>query len=665
MNLSPIQKFIFVSKYARWVDDLKRRETYEEAVDRYFKFFESKFGDKVPKKVFARCRSQVMDMGAMPSMRAVWTAGPALEQNNICGYNCCSLVIKDVASFAEMFFILMCGTGVGFSVERQFIKDLPVVQPFTGQHVGTHVVGDSREGWATSLRVGMETWFGGQDIEFDYSEVERGHPRGARLKTMGGRASGPEPLKRLHAAVRDIIMKAAGRQLTDIECTDIGNHIGAVTEVGGMRRAAEINFSDLGSDAMRHAKDAPIPDHRWQSNNSAVYFGRPDMVTFLREWTALAASGTGERGIFNAKAAAQACTRRAVEKLGMPWEVFSAFLRTNPCGEILLMALLGEFCNLTEVVVRADDTFADLVEKVKSAIWMGAMQACLTDFPYIRPSFKQVCDEEVLLGVSLTGQMDNPRLMTNERLQDLKEVAIRECRKACKALGRNMSAAITTGKPSGTVSQLVNCASGGHPRYARYYLRRFRLNAVDPLFRMLRDQGVKFMPENGQGPDAVEAKREALVAKGRSAAEARVLVPDWSEDQVMTWVCAFPEAAPAKAITRDQVTAIDQLEWYLKIKKNWCEHNQSISVYVRDDEWLKVGTWVWEHFDDVIGISFFPYEGAKYTQPPYEELTKEQYERALKATPEIDYSQLHLYEDDDNTTGSRLLACAAGNCETR
>lgn len=665
IEMSQAQEFIFVSKYARWVDALQRRETYEEAVDRYFNFFESKFGDKVPKKVFQRCRHQVGAMGTMPSMRAFWTAGPALEQNHICGYNCCALVIKDLPSFDEMFYILMCGTGVGFSVESRFIEQLPDVVPYTGVHVGTHVVGDSREGWATSLRVGIETWFAGKDLEFDYSEVERGHPRGARLKTMGGRASGPEPLRRLHNNIKDIIIRAAGRKLKSDECLDICNHIGAVTEVGGIRRAAEISFSDLMDEIMRHAKDAPIPPHRWQSNNSAVYFGRPDMITFMREWTALAASGTGERGIFNVKAAIGASIRRAVDKLGFTWEEFGQYLRTNPCGEILLMALLGEFCNLTEVVIRAEDTFADLVEKVKSAVWLGAMQSCLTDFPYIRPSFKQVCDEERLLGVSLTGQMDNPKLLTPERLQDLKDVAIRECRKASKALGINMSAAITTGKPSGTVSQLVNCASGCHPRYARYYIRRYRLNGVDPLFKMLRSQGLKFCPENGQGPADVEARRSALVAKGRTMEEASVLVPDWSEDQVMTWVCAFPEKAPAKAVIRDDVTAIDQLEWYLKVKQNWCEHNQSMTVYVRDTEWLKVGTWVWEHFDEITGISFLPYEEPKYDQLPYEEITKEQYEKMVQEFPKLDYSQLKYFEDDDNTTGGHILACAAGGCEAR
>lgn len=652
-TLSPAQQFVLITHYCRWVEAEGRRETtWEQPVNRYFGFMEKHFGDKVPKKVFQKSKALVLEMGVMPSMRAAWAAGPALEQNHIIGYNCCSMVFKDLLSPVELFFILMCGTGVGFSVERKFISEMPLVKNFSGMRVGIHVVGDSREGWANSLRAGLETWFNGQDIEFDYSGVR---PRGQRLKTMGGRASGPEPLKKLHSLVRDIALKAQGRQLTSVEWLDIANHIGDAVQVGGVRRASEISFSDLDDDAMRRAKDAPIPPHRYMSNNTAVYNGRPDMVTFMREWTALAASGTGERGIFNLKAAQTGAPRRGA----------SEFFRTNPCGEILLRADLGQFCNLTEVVVRSNDTFPDLIEKVKAAVWLGAMQASLTDFPYIRPSFKQICDEERLLGVSLTGQMDNPKMMTESRLQDLQEVAVRECRKACKALAQNMSVAITTGKPSGTVSQLVNCASGAHPRFSRHYIRRYRISATEPIFKMLREQGLKFTPENGQGPQDVEARRQDLISKGRTKEEAAVLVPDWHEEQVMTWVCAFPEEAPAKAITRDQVTAIDQLEWYLKIKKNWCEHNQSITVYVRDNEWLQVGTWVWEHFDDITGVSFLPYDGGKYLQAPYEEISKEKYEKMINDFPQIDYSKLGLYETDDNTAGGQTLACSGDNCEAK
>jgi len=322
-------------------------------------------------------------------------------------------------------------------------------------------------------------------------------------------------------------------------------------------------------------------------------------------------------------------------------------------------------CNLSEIVVKAGDKFDDLVEKAKVAVWLGNIQACLTDFPFLRPSFKEACDKERLLGVSLTGQMDNPKLLTDERLEDLRDFCVKTCRKASKALGINMSAAITTGKPSGTTSQLCNTASGAHPRFGKFYIRRYRISATDPLFFMMKDQGLKFSPENGQGPESVEEKRKALIDKGRSLDEAKALVPDWNESQVMTWVVAFPEAAPKACLTRHDVDAISQLEWYLKIKKYWCEHNQSITVYVKDDEWLKVGSWVYEHFDDIIGISFLPFSGGSYKQAPYEDLTEDQYKQMLKDFPKIDYSHLHKYETDDNTTGAKALACSSDGCELR
>lgn len=589
-------------------------------------------------------------MEVMPSMRAVWAAGPALEKNNIIGYNCCSLAFKDLQSIVELFYILMCGAGVGFSIEEQYISQMPPVALWTDQWLGVHVVGDSREGWADSLKAGLEAWFSGKDIEFDYSQVR---PRGARLKTMGGRASGPDPLKKLHNFVKDVVVKAQGRKLSSLELLDIGNMVAEVVVVGGVRRSSEITFSDLNDDAIRHAKDFPIPPHRYMSNNSATYHKKPDLITFMKEWTALAASGSGERGIFNLEAAKKACGRREG----------SDHFRTNPCGEINLRADTGEFCNLSEVVVRSYDTFATLSEKVKSAVWLGAIQACLTDFPYLRPSFAKMCNEERLLGVSLTGQMDNPRLMAPERLEDLKEIAIRECRKACKTLGINMSAAITTGKPSGTVSQLVNCSSGGHPRYAKYYIRRYRISGTDPLFHMMKAQGVTFTPENGQGPEDVKRRREELVKQGRGKDEAKILVPDWSEDQVMTWVVAFPEESPKSCLTRHDVGSMEQLEWYMKMKRHWCEHNQSMTIYVREGEWLKVGSWVYDNFDEISGLSFLPFDAGNYEQAPYEELTREQYLEMKKNFPKIDYSQLSKYENDDNTVGSKTLACSANGCE--
>jgi hypothetical protein len=383
--------------------------------------------------------------------------------------------------------------------------------------------------------------------------------------------------------------------------------------------------------------------------------------------------GHRERGIFNAEAASRACSRREAlwnewKRSGgtdLPWSEVGPYLRPNPCFEILLNILYGQFCNLTEVVIRAGDTLADVAEKVRSAVWLGAMQASLTDFKYIRESFKEVCDQERLLGVSLTGQMDNPAILTPANLRYLNGVAVSECRLACAALGTNMSAAITTGKPSGTVSQLVNCASGAHARYAKYYLRRYRISANDRMFRMLRDQGLPFNPENGQGPADLGAKRALLVERGRTVAEAEIIYPSWTEDSVQTWVCEFPEKAPEGAVTRHDVSAIGQLEWYLKLKQNWCEHNQSITVYVRDEEWDRVGEWVWEHFDDLIGVSFLPFDGGKYEQPPYEEISAEEYARRVADFPRLDYSKLSFYEQDDNTTGAQALACSGTSCESR
>lgn len=652
MKLSPLQELVFYRTYSRWQDELGRRETWEEAVNRYYTYFEKKFGEKVPAKVFKKARKNTMEMGAMPSMRAFWTAGPALDASHVAGYNCCYLAMKDLRSPVELFYILMCGTGVGFSIEKQYIDQMPEVQRQLGNGAGIHVVQDSKEGWADSLAAGLTWWFSGLDIEFDYSLVR---PRGARLKTMGGRASGPEPLRELHKFVRSVVLGAQGRKLKSIEWLDIGNKIAEVVVVGGVRRSSEITFSDLDDTDIRDAKDFSKgiwPVHRYMSNNSAVYHKTPDAVTFLKEWTALAASGSGERGIFNASNTTTMAPRR---KSGHQ-------LRCNPCGEILLRD--SQFCNLTEVVVRKNDTFATLSDKVKSAVWLGAMQSCLTDFPYLRPEFKLNCEEERLLGVSLTGQMDNPDLLTAERLADLLDVALTEGEKACKCLGINMSVAVTTGKPSGTVSQLVDCASGAHPRFAEFYIRRVRISATDPLCRMLKAFGVPMSPENGQGPEKVAKKRKVLMdAYGQDAETVKMLIPDWSEKDVDTWVLRFPEKAPEGALTRKDVSAIDQLEWYKKVRLNWCEHNQSITVYVRDDEWVKVGAWVLENFEHLSGVSFLPYDGGEYEQAPYEEITKHVYNKLVDEFPEIDYSRLAAYEIEDNTTGAQTLACTAAGCE--
>jgi ribonucleoside-triphosphate reductase len=647
------QEFVYVRTYARWLEAEGRRElSWGETVDRYLGYMKGRYGEKVPEKVWGRIEGQMKALGTVGSMRATWTAGEALDENHISAYNCAYLPYVDLRCVAEHLYILMHGTGVGFGTERADIEQMPVVAYQTSAGRGVHVVRDSKEGWAEALLVGLEAWFAGEDLEFDYSEVRK---RGARLKKFGGRASGPEPLKKLLDFVRDIVLKAQGRKLSSIEWLDIGNMVGEVVVVGGVRRSAEINFSDLDDAAIRDAKVHPFPVHRYMSNNSAVYREKPSVVEFMREWTSLAASGSGERGIFNEWAVKQHLEKHA------PKRQFVSGMRTNPCGEILLRPF--QFCNLSEVVVRADDTFDDLVEKIEAAVWLGTMQAGLTDFKWLRPEWKRNCEEEALLGVSLTGQMDNVRLMSEEKLDILKAYARKVNKKAAKAIGINESAAITTGKPSGTVSQLALCGSGAHPWHDPYYLRRYRISATDPVFKMLKAQGFQFVPENGQGPKAVADKRAAKLAEGWTEEQAALLVPDWSEDQVSTWVVGFPTKAPEGAVTRHDMDCIAQLEWYLKLTRHWCEHNQSITVYVRDEEWLKVGAWVYDHFDEMVGVSFLPHSGGIYELAPYETISQEQYEALSAVMPKADWSQLPLYERMDETEGAKTLACTGNACE--
>ena len=634
MFKNPAAEFIFTRTYARWNDSLARRETWPEAVERLMDFYHETAGDKVPKKVYNNIFDQVSSFGVMPSMRLMWAAGDAARKENVTVYNCSFVPIQDIKSFAEILYILMCGTGAGFSCEARFISQLPIIAQMTSDGIGIHVVDDSKEGWSKAFLAGLEAWFSGKDIEFDYSKVR---PRGARLKTMGGRASGPDPLKRLMDFARNTIINVQGRQLTDLEVHDITCEIAEIVVVGGVRRSSLISFSDLESEAMRNAKIWPMPPRRYMSNNSAVFEKKPDAITFLKEWTALAASGTGERGIYNVSNLSRFSPRRDFTK----WT-----FRSNPCGEILLRSY--QFCNLSEVVVRAEDTFDDLIEKVKVAVWMGAIQSTLTKFNFIRDDFRKNCEEERLLGVSLTGQMDNPDMMTAEKLKILKEYAIKTAKKASKALEINLSVSITTGKPSGTVSQLVDAASGCHPRHNDFYLRRYRISGTDPLFRMMKDQGFKFSPENGQAEKDFVPKFDGDV---------------WLEDKVQTWVTGFPIKAPNKCITRHDMTAIDQLEWYRKVQNNWCEHNQSITIYVDDNEWIEVGNYVYKHFEDIVGVSFLPKDNGKYEQAPYEDITEEQYNKLMKDFPQVDYTQLGKYELEDHTTGAQNLACSSGVCE--
>ena len=627
-EMSASQLFTFTRTYARWQEELKRRETYEETGDRWVNFFAEELGDKIAPihKNFAK--NAWLNQQAMPSMRAAWAAGQAAKNNNITMYNCSFVTANKTRVFSEILYILMCGTGVGFSVEKNYTDQLPVIEK-GGKKV--HIsIEDSKEGWAKALDAIIALLYEGNEPVVDYSKVR---PRGSRLKTMGGRASGPEPLKNLIDFAVKLFKERSGSKLRPIDVHDLICKIAEIVVVGGVRRSSLISLSDLDDQRIATAKNGTFWDsapHRSMSNNSAVYLGAPDEIVFMREWLNLMESGSGERGIFSRDGAnAQMLAsgrRKAYPNIG-----------TNPCGEIILRDM--EFCNLSEVVVRADDNIETLRRKVRTAAMLGAWQSTFTHFPFLRSDWKKNCEEERLMGVSLTGLMDNPVLnhvsdTMKKWLGELKGVAIRETEKWADRLDINMSAAITCIKPSGTVSQLVNCASGIHPRYAEYYIRRYRVSATDPLYRMLRDQGVPSFPEVGQSPDTASS-----------------------------FVLEFPIKAPTKAKTRHDYTAIQQLEHWRVVKEFWTEHNPSITVYVGKNEWLETGAWCYKNFESLCGVSFLPSDTGVYQLAPYEEIDSTQYNKLSAAFPAIDYSQLTKYEQEDNTEGSKSYACVGDKCE--
>lgn len=632
-----LSEFIYVRTYSRWLDAEGRRETWDETVDRYIQFL-SEDRPEVPKRILEAARKAIYNLQVLPSMRALWSAGETARRDNTTLYNCSFVPLDSLRAFAEALQVLMCGTGVGFSVERKFVGQLPVVAAITGETV-SYVIEDSTEGWANSLWFGMQEWYKGNKVVFDYSGLR---PRGAPLKTKGGRASGPEPLERLHRLCEKTVLEASGRQLKPIECHDIACAIGDIVYVGGFRRAALISFSDVDDEEMRHAKDwtrGQFPAIRYMSNNSVYYETKPSREVFDAEWQALVKSGSGERGF----------------SMGN-WHVRSnrpqGLVRSNPCHEIGLRFLPsqdpiygtgggGQFCNLTAAVMRAEDTRSSFAEKVRIATWLGVIQASFTNFPYLREGWKQTCEQDRLLGVDITGHCDNPQLSGDpEAMLYFNKVARETAAEAAAYMGINMPVAITCGKPSGNSSQFVDCASGFHPRYAPYYFRRVRIDDKDPLTALLRDSGVPMFKENGQ---------ENL--------------PD---DQVSVWVAQFPVKAPEGAMTRNSETALEMCNRYLHVMNTWCGergHNQSATIYVRDHEWDEVGQWLYEHFDEVTGLSFLPYDGGQYKLAPYEEVTREQYEAAMADMPNVDFSLLTQYERDDRGLGAVELACTSGNCE--
>jgi len=569
----------------------------------------------------------ILDLQVMPSMRSMMTAGPAADRDNTCMYNCSYLPIDDPKAFDEAMFILLCGTGVGFSVERQFISKLPEVPELFDSDT-TVVVKDSKEGWAKSLRQVMALLWAGEIPQWDVSRVR---PAGARLKTFGGRASGPAPLVDLFNFVVRIFKDAQGRRLSSIECHDIMCKIGEVVVVGGVRRSAMISLSNLSDDRMRHAKSGQWWENEPQralANNSVSYTEKPDAVSFMREWMSLVESGSGERGIFNREA-----SKKQAAKFGRrdpEWD-----FGTNPCSEIILRP--NQFCNLTEVVVRATDSLEELARKVRLATILGTIQSTYTKFPYLRKMWQRNSEEERLLGVSLTGIMDNPLMTTKNKgldktLEHLRGIAVSTNAEWADRLGIPVATAISCVKPSGTVSQLVDSASGIHPRHSPYYIRTVRGDNKDPLTQFMKDQGIPNEPD--------------------------VMKPD------ATTVFSFPVKSPNKAIVTSDLSAISQLETWLMYQRHWCEHKPSITCNVRKDEWFEVGAFVYKHFDEMSGVSFLPYNEHTYQQAPYQEVGKQDYNMLLSVMPdEIDWAGLSEYEKDDNTVAMQTMACSGDVCE--
>ena len=630
-------ELVYLRSYARWLEEDRRRETWPETVQRVMDFL---FKDKpVSKEDVSEIHDAILAQEIMPSMRSLWASGPFASTDNTAIYNCSFLPIDNLRAFSELIYILMQGTGVGFSVESKFVNKLPVVSTMRDDQVELQVQ-DSAEGWAdTVFFVVTHAWKGYGNIVLDYSLVR---PRGSRLVTKGGRASGPEPLIKAVEFLIDTIVGAQGRKLTTLEVYDMCCALAEVVVVGGVRRSAMISFSDPDDESMRHAKDwkrGNFPLKRYMSNNSAYYPERPTKEIFDREWKQLAESGSGERG-FSIDNWHKYAPRPKGES------------RSNPCHEISLRFKEarnpwtgegggGQFCNLSAVVVRPDDTLDTLKRKVRLATILGCVQSTFVHFPYLRPAWRDLCEEDRLIGVDLTGQCDNPNLIDNlDHQLELNQIAVDTAQTWSRLLGINMPAAVTCGKPSGNTSQMVDCASGFHPRYSDYYLRHVRISADDPLSELLKSQGVPMFPEVGQ---------ESL-----------------SEEEITTWVARFPIKSPEGSMTRDDENSFEQMERYLQIMRGWCRnrgHNQSATIYVKDEDWDRVGEWVWEHFDEIVGLSFLPYDGGNYKLAPYEEITQDEYEEARQDFPSIDFTQLAQFETFDQGQGAQELACTGGACE--
>ena len=623
MQLTDYQRFIHASRYARWLPEENRRETWKETVDRYTGFFKNRFPDTFPNE---DVNNAIYNLDVMPSMRCLMTAGPALERDEIAGYNCSFVAIDSPKAFDEIMYILMCGTGVGFSVERQFTNNLPSIAEEFHDTDTTIRVKDSRIGWASAYRELISLLYSGRIPKWDTSGIRAA---GTRLKTFGGRASGPKPLEDLFNFTVHTFKKAAGRKLNSLECHDLVCKVADIVIVGGVRRSALISLSNLTDDRMRNAKNGAWWEsdvQRALANNSVAYTEKPDVGIFLKEWTTLYESKSGERGIFNRVAA----TKKASSNGRRDVEGFE--YGTNPCGEIILRS--KGLCNLSEIVIREEDTLASLKEKVRIATIIGTFQSTLTNFRYVRSDWRKNQEEERLLGVSMTGIMDHPVLSkptdeTIKWLTELREYAIQTNKEWADKLGIPHSAAITTVKPSGTVSQLVGCSSGIHPAYSSHYIRTVRMDNKDPLTLFFKSQGVPNEPDVTKPSDIT--------------------------------VFSFPQKGTNSGVTRNETNAVEQLKLYSVYQKYWTEHNPSITVYYKDDEFLNIGAWIYNNFSDVSGVSLLPHSDHVYKQAPYQEITEEEYNASVASFPDIDWG--NLKEEEDTTTGTQELACVSGVCE--
>lgn len=629
-------EFVYYRSYSKWIPEENRRETWIETVDRYIAFMKENLGRKLKEEEYAEVRETIMKQEAMPSMRLMQFAGKAARTTNVAAYNCSYLAPTCFQDFAEVMYISMCGTGVGWSVESENIEKLPQIQKQTGKKLLTHIIPDSKEGWADALALGMKTWAEGKDIEFDFSQLR---PAGARLATMGGKSSGPEPLRQVLNFTRMKILSRQGRRLRPIDAHDIICKIGECVVSGGVRRSAMISLSDLDDQDIRDAKKGQFwntDPQRMLANNSAVYTEKPSSQQFMDEWVALMNSGSGERGIFNRGGLLKTLPARRLkifkeEGIVSEDNHFIKPVGTNPCGEIILQS--KQFCNLTEVIARYEDTKESLLRKVRVAAILGTYQATLTHFPYLSKEWKRNCEKERLLGVSITGQWDSPAVRNPEMLRKLKAESVKVNKTYAKRFGIRESGCVTCVKPSGTVSKTFDTASGTHPRHSQYYIQRIRISATDSLFKMLRDQGVPYHPEVGQGKETAN-----------------------------TYVLEFPVKAPDKSIFKDDVSAIKQLEYWKMVKENFTEHNPSTTISIGENEWIEVANWIYNNWDIVGGLAFLPRDNHVYQLAPYEATDEKTYKDLLKKVEHIDFAKIVTYEAVDEIDVKNELACASGVC---